>query len=380
MDNSNFREQFSGLVLTLSNVWTDSQVSKFIKDTFNVETETDMTRQIKYIRETQNKPTVQDMGSDFDLTGFTPHAASIKTSDGWIKVKKDSVDTNYIQHLKNLREIFSQKATDIYKPTSRGSGIIVPAIADLHIGARVDNLMATDDFSTAILKDRLKDVAYRINDMGKKEVHLIIAGDLVESVSGLNHIGSFQEMESNGFFGEGIMLAYDVISWFLSQINNLTSIIMVSGNHDRMTPAKEHDFKGSVAYIISGMIERAMRTQVDYHHQIVSKEIDGIQYIVCHDHHKQKKDIGNFVFRYGNQNLFNVCIGGHFHTVQNKRYFTETNTLEGVVVDEAKYRACNLGPLFTGNSYQESMGFTSNASFEVFQNYNNKLDQHILSC
>ena len=46
-------------------------------------------------------------------------------------------------------------------------------------------------------------------------------------------------MQSGMYGGNVVIMAYEIIRKFLSQINNLKEVYMVSGNHDRVTSSNK---------------------------------------------------------------------------------------------------------------------------------------------
>lgn len=78
------------------------------------------------------------------------------------------------------------------------------------------------------------------------------------------------------------------------------------------------------------------------------------------------------LFDHGRQGIYNVLVQGHKHTrhvtktVKRKQY--EWNNYTVVQLDEADYRAIILPPMFTGNFFSESLGFSSSAGFALMEN------------
>jgi hypothetical protein len=60
-------------------------------------------------------------------------------------------------------------------------------ISDLHVGAYIDGLIKTKDFSPSILIDYLEQTTLKVNRNNAKEVNIFCLGDLIESFTGLNH-------------------------------------------------------------------------------------------------------------------------------------------------------------------------------------------------
>src|SRR5690606_25999017 len=100
------------------------------------------------------------------------------------EVIESSIDEETLKNLieEGLQGITRQINTS---PTEGKTGVV--KIADLHLGAYVDNLIKTKDFSINILANKLMDAADEINERKYSIVHVHILGDLIESFTGLSH-------------------------------------------------------------------------------------------------------------------------------------------------------------------------------------------------
>jgi hypothetical protein len=106
---------------------------------------------------------------------------------------------------------------------------------------------------------------------------------------------------------------------------------------------------------------------------VISQYIDGINYLLTHgDKPYSKAEFSKFVLDYGDQDLFNLCLEGHLHTRKERRtYVMERkiwNGVDTISMDEVNYRKMICPPLFTGNWYSESLGFSSSGGFILTQN------------
>lgn len=243
-----------------------------------------------------------------------------------------------------------------------GSGVGVFAISDLHFGTEVNSkkgTIATKPYNTETLIDYLEQFVSYVNAQEYSEVHVAMLGDFIESFTGLNHISSWQGLESDVHYAASVIGIYEILSTTLSKIHNLRKTYMVAGNHDRVTSDRDQDVQGNVAYLLSYMLSKDF--DVDYHPFILSKKIDGIGYIFTHNHHKVSKQSGSYlVLTYGFKDIYNVLMGGHYHSRNTKKEFFKT---ESHIADAAQYRIITVPPIFTGNFYSESIGFTSSAGF-----------------
>ena len=62
---------------------------------------------------------------------------------------------------------------------------------------------------------------------------------------------------------------------------------------------------------------------------------------------------------------FNVILEGHLHTRIQKHSVTN---LDKVSYDSITHRKVVCPSLFTGNSYSEELGYTTNAGYMIFEN------------
>lgn len=239
---------------------------------------------------------------------------------------------------------------------SKGSGVGMAIITDIHVGAETKGLINTKDFNLNSLMDCLNQAAEIINTHNKKEVHVAILGDLIESFTGLNHINSWQGIHTYG--ADALILSYEILFEFLSKIKNLKQIYMVSGNHDRVHENKEVDVKGYVSHIIAYMLSKNFK--IKHHSMVISTLIDNISYILHHGHLKlSQQSFSKIILDYGNQKCYNVLVKGHFHSRAKQQEF--------VHFDSSNYRGITVAPIFTGNQYAESHGWTSSSGFSFIE-------------
>ena len=85
-----------------------------------------------------------------------------------------------------------------------------------------------------------------------------------------------------GMYGHHVViLAFEILREFLSNINNLTSVYMVSGNHDRSTSDAKHDNEGDIAGLLSYMLRNAITgVKIEFSPLVIGSKIDNIYYIM----------------------------------------------------------------------------------------------------
>lgn len=244
------------------------------------------------------------------------------------------------------------------------SGVVV--LSDLHIGAEISRSAINQHFDVGTVIDRLQEAAAVINARNYESVSVCLLGDFIESFTGLNHASTWHELSKNGFGVEVVITAYTVLHNFLNSIHNCTGVYMVSGNHDRVSTKLDQDPQGSVASLLAFMLDHKSPLNVSYNPLILPVEIDGIYYILTHNHYNiSKGDIGKAFWEYGKQGMYNIMLGGHYHSRKGNRVYTQVDT---VMIDQANYRQIAVPPIFTGNFYSESNGWSSSAGFVIIEN------------
>jgi len=277
-----------------------------------------------------------------------------------LKKKEEAIDFDRV-----VREL-SETVDGFQIQRPEGTNTCVLAISDLHIGAKVDAIGNTPDFSIKHVIARLQEVATAVNNGEYASVHVCLLGDYIESFTGLNHASTWMELEHHGHGTNVVITAYTILRRFLTSLNNVESVYMVSGNHDRVTKKLEGDPLGSVASMLAFMLKENTSLDIRYNPLILTVEVDGIYYLLTHNHYNiSKGDMGKVFWEYGKQGIYNVLLGGHWHARKGKRVY---KTVEEKHLDQANYRQIAVAPLFTGNFYSESHGWNSTAGYTVIEN------------
>lgn len=293
-----------------------------------------------------------------------------------VQVKINFQRRQYID-LSPVRKELKRAVRKLQENEVPGSGVMMVATADFHMGAYINDLMRSPDFNISVLVNYLSQIADIVNSYKKKEVHLAMLGDFIESFTGLNHKNSWKGLSKGAFGTKAITLLYEVLrDSFLNRINNLTDIYIVSGNHDRVTSEKEGDEKGEVAEMLAYMLKESskVRCTVHYHPMLLSVIVDGINYIMTHGHlGLSKKDIAHIILDHQLSNkVYRVFMKGHSHSREvkeaKKKQILRVEKEIVVQMDDAGYRGFTIAPLFTGNFYSESLGYSSSAGFRTFVN------------
>lgn len=240
-----------------------------------------------------------------------------------------------------------------------GTGVII--VADLHTGAVLKALQETllkQEFNTEILTQYLGRIVTEVNAKKYEKVHLLMPGDFIESFTAFNHKDTWKKVEHAQ--GDILKIAYKILYNFFSKINNLEKVYMIEGNHDRWTDYKETNSRKGIADALSFFLGETTNINIKYHPWLITNVIDNINYISTHgDWKPHKKGYDGFLFKYGNQDLFNIFVTAHYH------YFT---TLESGV----NFLHVQSPAVFTGGFFEEALGYTTLPGYLDVRNWNDK--------
>ena len=253
---------------------------------------------------------------------------------------------------------------NVYLKSSNKVGVV--KIADLHLGAYVDNLIRTKDFSIDILAQKLYDAANMINERRYSVVHVHLLGDLIESFTGLNHKNSWKGLDKAMVGAEAVKLVVRVLhDNFLSRINNLGDVKVVAGNHDRVSSDNKEDVWGGAANLVCWGLE-LIGYNVEFNPLVITHVVDGICHIITHGHHGiSGKTTKQICWDYGVQGKFNLVCEGHLHSILETLSIRQREMFQVIKDDSVDHRRMNCPSFFTGNFYSESLGYTSQSGFVV---------------
>lgn len=294
----------------------------------------------------------------------------------WFK-RKSGVDSSDM--FKMIRESFDLLSTQRTHAVTEDTPLVLN-LADFHLGADIKDLIKTPDFDVNILVDSLCKIADQVNtitDNSKCDVYVNLLGDYVESVSGLNHLDTYKSIGPKMYGAPVIKLAVEVLSKFLSKINNLKCVNLISGNHDRFTATHKLDKEGGAGEILAYGLDLILKdVEVNYHPYLISTSIDGIGYLLTHGQFAlNKKDQAKIIKLYGIPGVYTLWLSGHYHARMTERVLVKrpirAESYLAVSLDEADYRKIILPSLFTGNFYSETLGYTSTAGYVITENNGN---------
>jgi hypothetical protein len=271
------------------------------------------------------------------------------------------------QELKDLIKDGLEGIKLTLKSNATGSNSIgVVKIADLHLGAYVDNLIRTKTFSIDILANKLFDSATEINKRGYSLVHIHILGDLIESFTGLSHKNTWKGLDKAMVGAEAVKLVVKILHEnFLSRIDNLGEIKVVAGNHDRVTSDNKEDVQGGAANLVCWGLE-LIGYNVEFNSLVITHVVDKVCHILTHGHHMiSKKSTKQLCWDYGVQGMYNLICEGHLHSIIQKLNVNQRDSFQTIKDDAVDHRRINCPSFFTGNFFSESLGYTSESGFII---------------
>lgn len=286
----------------------------------------------------------------------------------YIEPEVDEVDLSF-EEIKAILTKEYKKAIKVKTKVVDGTAVANLIIADLHLGAYIDGLVRTKNYSIPILIEYLEEIVVKVNRMQYKEVNVLFLGDMIESFTGLNHKNSWKGLQKGMIGAEVIKFSVNILhEKLLAKLNNLNQVKLVAGNHDRLTSDKDEDTDGGACDLIAfGLQLRGYK--VEFHPTVISVEIDGINYILLHGHkgisRKATKDI---CWDFGKKGMYNVILEGHLHSIIQKLSVNLKGKYNIIKDDSVDHIRMNARSLFTGNGYSEDLGYTSNAGFSIITN------------
>lgn len=227
-------------------------------------------------------------------------------------------------------------------------------VCDLHIGAEIEAERNLPAYNDKVAAKYLKGVADETNRRKPKKVTLVINGDLIETFTGLNHINSWKNIDKRYGYGvRAIIKSCELLTEFISQVANVHEVILIAGNHDRVTSNNKEDIVGEVVMWAHSILEARFGKQfpVRWSKDVVSMKMKGCGFVFSHGHHGiSKKNPDHIVNQYGYPGMFNLIVLAHLHTRK-------------VLSDNLNNRTIHASSIFTGNNYSKNLGYSSLPGF-----------------
>ena len=200
----------------------------------------------------------------------------------------------------------SSSIEDLQEDGYDHSHIFIP---DMHIGLEQDN------YNTDIIRKQLEYILTFIEEAPNVHVHFM--GDIIHSVSGLNHRDTWKNMDPSSTGAEAIIQPYKLLVEFLSTIENLHSVNIVGGNHDRISSNRSEENTGEGAKLIAFMLQETLEDiPVNFDSfRIVDNEDPKMTVILLHGDKPVDKEPGQSIaWTYGNPDKFNYIMTAHMHS------------------------------------------------------------------
>lgn len=250
--------------------------------------------------------------------------------------------------------VSAKKAPLVKKTRDVRDGNVVVHVCDLHAGADIKETKNLPAYNYGVLEQKLGAISKDVNQRKPKTVKLVLNGDFIETFTGLNHINSWKNIDMKEGYGvKATIKVIDILKKFISDIHNVGEVILISGNHDRVTSNNKEDVEGEVtrliAYILKGVFEKHF--PVKWSPDVVSSEIDDCGFVFTHGHLGISKKTGETIVNmYGNKELYNLIVMGHLHTRK-------------VLSDSYENRVIHAPSIFTGNDYSKGLGYSSRSGY-----------------
>lgn len=310
---------------------------------------------------------ISEKYSDKNLRDVVAYEDNKQTKKAYEKAIKKSAETEYRRHVFEnglLEYITASKDAPLVKRSKDVKlGHAVVHICDLHVGAEIEAERNLPAYNVRIIEDKLSKIATDVNSRKARAITLIINGDMIETFTGLNHINSWKNIDKKYGYGvNATIMAIEVLTKFISKVNNVKEVIITSGNHDRATSDNKEDVTGEIAqwihYILNARFGNKMK--VDWSKDVFSMELDGCGIVATHGHlGLSKKNPELLVNQYGFVGKFNLVLMAHLHTRK-------------ILADSMSYRVIHAPSIFTGNFYSKGLGFSSLSGY-LFITVKNKL-------
>ena len=251
------------------------------------------------------------------------------------KDKKDVLWRDII--ISDIAEHNFEKIQLLTAPYSPGRKEMDWNITDIHAGSKAEKMLITEDWSIEILESKLNDAAKLINSYGAEKNHLNFLGDLVETISGINHPDSWKLIEDGHFGSKAIIFAYELIARFVSKVNNVVSINGVGGNHDRLQASNKLADTGATDLVFYFLNEHLKDSgiEVNYHPVVLAFKRKGYGVILGHgDKNVHKRPLADQILLFAvDKEQFIFVNLGHLHTfiVKDSQHIGRVTTNPSII-------------------------------------------------
>jgi hypothetical protein len=229
-------------------------------------------------------------------------------------------------------------------------------IPDMHIGLMQSN------YNLEIVQEQLEYISSIVE--GSENVHVHFMGDIIQSVSGLNHKDAWKNMDPNVNGAEAIIQPYKLLLEFLTSIRGLCVVNIVGGNHDRMQSSWHEDKTAEGAKLIAFMLDNSMDVPVIFDpNRVVDNEDPNMTVILLHGDKKvDNLPAKSIAWEYGDSNKFNYILTAHKHS-------RNQNPND----DGLNFRKEALPAFCPADNYGKTVAHPSLPGFKIISTWDNKL-------
>jgi len=222
-------------------------------------------------------------------------------------------------------------------------------IPDMHIGLNQEN------YNNEIVREKLQEVIGYIDP--RFPVHVTFMGDIIHSVSGMNHKDSWKNMDPSQTGANAIIKPYEILLDFILGIPSVIRVNIVGGNHDRLQSDKSYENTAEGAKLIAYMLDYSLEgIQVVFSSSYIADDDDpGLCMIYLHgDNPIDKESVQTLSWNFGNPDKFNYVFTGHMHS----RKMEPKN-------DGLKYRKEQLPAFCPSDNYAKTLTAGSMPGFKI---------------
>lgn len=252
-------------------------------------------------------------------------------------------------HVKDI-ECRPLKSADSSAPSDE----ITIVIADLHLG------VVSDKFNMEIAEEKLSEIVEIVNGIRGNGINVILPGDIMHNISGVMHPNSWKNTETGMWGSDAITKPFELIYNFLLSINNLNSVYIVGGNHDRLNADKklENTAEGAklLAYMLNALLP--ISVSVEFDSRLLKFASGNLFYIVQHGDlgADKKRKVEEVVWQHGEQDKFNIVINAHHHS----RIIARGDDIHNAI----RISAPSFSPT---DDYSKDCGYSNNPGILIFR-------------
>ncbi len=205
---------------------------------------------------------------------------------------------------------------DIIGYQSSSNRPLYVVIGDMHIGLETDNFNA--EAARVALATMSDNINNQMASTAYNRIILIFLGDVMHTVSGVNHANMWKDIEPGLWGASAIIKPFELITEFVHNLKNVTEIYGVGGNHDRLADRKDLEPSDEGGKLVFFMLDNTFpNIKVVWDPDRVQFTKETITFIVLHgDLGQDKKSGQEIAWNLGNSTKYNLILVGHTHSRQ----------------------------------------------------------------